>query len=293
MVQEVGMNKKNRLPNNIQCEGFTIKKLIPKKDKKLFEELLLLYTKNKRHLHYWHREIPELFFKTTRAYIKYLNNQQLFCYVLILSEKVIGCIEIGKLTTDEDSYRCRSLSYWIDKKNKRKGIMFNALSSLEDAFRSLELDYFTADVSSENDPSYKLLEKLNYKKYKFSFRISMGGKDRDSFVSYKKNLLENKTLEEKKQKYLYNKCLRRIQLCKKLKYKKLNLSSLDISELPEEASKLYWIRELDLSYNKLERLPDWIANLKNLEYLDISSNDITENPEIIKKLPKLKEYYGV
>jgi len=158
------MIKKHYIPNLIKCNNCIIKRVFPMKDNNLIEELILLYSKNEKHLYFFHKGDSNLIFNNVEDYIHYLYINKKMCYVLILSGKIVGCIEITHLSTDNDYLNYRTLSYWIDKSNIRKGIMFNALSSLENAFRKQALDYFEAYVDLKNEQSVNLLKKLNYTK---------------------------------------------------------------------------------------------------------------------------------
>lgn len=60
--------------------------------------------------------------------------------------------------------------------------------------------------------------------------------------------------------------------CKRKKKSTLNLSSLDLSFIPEEILCYDFIKELDLSNNNLITLEKSIEKMKNLEVLDLSNN---------------------
>jgi Leucine-rich repeat (LRR) protein len=84
-------------------------------------------------------------------------------------------------------------------------------------------------------------------------------------------------------------CLRRIERCKKLKLRKLDLSYLYIGKLPKELSDLYWLEELDLTSNDLKQLPEQIGNLRKLTTLDLDCNELTFLSDSIGNLSKLKK----
>jgi len=282
------MSNKTLLPNRLQCNSFAIKRISPKKDIKLLEELLMLYSKNKKHLRFWQRGEPELLFNSTEDYLDYLTKSKLFCYVLLISGKIIGCIEIGHLYIDALSFKYRYITFWIDKYYTRKGIMFNALSNMEDTLRSQNIDYLLADVVPKNKPSKKLLEKLFYFiKTKHSYMFD-NGKTETFLIEFRKNLIDLPSLDAKEHELCLKKCLYRIEQCKKHLYKKLNLSSLHITKLPEELSELNWLKELDLSYNKLDCLPEWIGDFSELTVLNLRYNNLTKLPDSIIKLQRLK-----
>jgi len=282
------MPNKTLLPNRLQCNDFTIKRIFPKKDIKLLEELLMLYAENKKHLHFWHREKSEALFNSKEDYLNYLTKSKFFCYVLLISGKIIGCIEIGHLYIDASSFKYRYITFWLDKNYTSKGIMFNALSAMEDIFRSQNIDYLLADVVPNNKPSKKLLEKLFYYiKTRHSYMFD-NGKTKVFLIEFRKNLIDLPLLEAKEHELCLKKCLRRIEQCKKHQYKKLNLSSLNITKLPEELSELNWLKELDLSCNKLECLPEWIGDFSELTVLNLWGNNLPKLPDSIIKLQKLK-----
>jgi len=82
--------------------------------------------------------------------------------------------------------------------------------------------------------------------------------------------------------------LRRIELCKKLGRKKLDLSFLYLDELPRELSSMHWLEQLNLLSNKLEQLPEWVGDFPNLAILDLEGNELTSLPDSIGNLKKLK-----
>jgi RimJ/RimL family protein N-acetyltransferase len=189
--QGESMTTKTRLPVRIQHNDFIIKRLFSKKDIIMFNELIRLHKKNKTHLHFWHRERSETLFNNLKKYLNYLHNRKLLCYVIIKNDEIVGCIEISHVHNDYDSMKYRYLSFWMDGANAGKGIMFNALSVIEDTFRFLKLDYFLAQVDDKNEPSLKLLEKLFYSvKTKYHGMDMVGDRYEiaETTIEYKKNL---------------------------------------------------------------------------------------------------------
>jgi len=152
----------NHLPDKINSANILIKRLNFNKELFLFNELMKLYKKNNKHLHLWHLNKIELNFNNIEAYIKYLKSSKLLCYVLINNKKVIGCIEVGKLSKCYESLKYRYLTFWLDEDNKRKYIMFKALSSLLDIFKTLNIDYIKVMVDDKNIASINLLKKLGF-----------------------------------------------------------------------------------------------------------------------------------
>jgi len=72
--------------------------------------------------------------------------------------------------------------------------------------------------------------------------------------------------------------LSRIATCLTKKCKRLDLSKLGLTEIPQEVFKLKGLVELDLSNNKLSELPIEIYGLNKLRELDISANDFKDLP---------------
>lgn len=71
----------------------------------------------------------------------------------------------------------------------------------------------------------------------------------------------------------------------------LNLSELDLEEIPEKVFQMTWLEKLVLTSNKLKNIPREITNLKKLKELDFAVNDIEEIPEFLLDLPNLKTLY--
>jgi internalin A len=71
----------------------------------------------------------------------------------------------------------------------------------------------------------------------------------------------------------------------------LNLSGLELTEVPLEIGQLVNLRELDLSGNQISIIPDEIGQLTNLEHLDLRNNQIVIIPEAIGQLVNLQRLY--
>ncbi|MCP4570266.1 MAG: hypothetical protein GY841_22020 [FCB group bacterium] len=82
--------------------------------------------------------------------------------------------------------------------------------------------------------------------------------------------------------------LKIIKEAKKEKKTVLNLSYLDISELPIEIGQLTNLRALCLDDNKLISIPESIGQLTNLQTLDLDYNQLTSIPESIGRLVNLR-----
>ncbi|MEG4233845.1 COR domain-containing protein [Microcoleus sp. Pol11C3] len=72
---------------------------------------------------------------------------------------------------------------------------------------------------------------------------------------------------------------------------KLNLGSNQLRELPEAIASLTQLQVLYLYNNKLRELPKEIPSLTQLQVLDLSYNQLTERPEAIASLTQLQRLY--
>jgi len=165
-----------------------LKKISVKSDNVELSQLVSLYKKNKKHLFYWHHGFKQLLFNNTVDIINRIKKCRLICYTVYISNKIIGCIEITKIEKDLGKFNCRTLSFWIDKDNVRKGIMFNCLNTLEKYLNTQGTDVLCAEVNIDNTPSINLLEKSGYKKYGASILVSKEGKTLCKTYSYKKTI---------------------------------------------------------------------------------------------------------
>ncbi|MDP2948305.1 MAG: COR domain-containing protein [Chloroflexota bacterium] len=68
----------------------------------------------------------------------------------------------------------------------------------------------------------------------------------------------------------------------------LNLSNLDLTELPESLGELSSLKNLYLSANQLTELPESLGELSSLQHLDLSGNQLTELPESLGQLSSLQ-----
>lgn len=75
------------------------------------------------------------------------------------------------------------------------------------------------------------------------------------------------------------------------RWKELNLSRRDLSELPPEIGQLTKLTFLDLGANQLTALPESIGKLTNLTSLNLSRNKLNTLPESIGKLINLTTLY--
>jgi internalin A len=71
----------------------------------------------------------------------------------------------------------------------------------------------------------------------------------------------------------------------------LNLSGLELTEIPELIAQLTNLKTLFLFNNQLTSLPNSIAQLKNLKTLFLHINKLTSLPDVITQLKNLQELY--
>jgi RimJ/RimL family protein N-acetyltransferase len=180
------MTYTKRLPQKISEEDIELIKIIPDKDDKQLEELLLVYKRNRKHLYFWHHEQKELLFSTTDDIKKYIKKGRVSFYMLYFSGKIIGSIELGPLYTEEN-LKYRNLAYWIDEEYTRKGIIYKSLLLIEEILFKQELDGLSVKTDTENKPAIHLIQKLNYKFESMGMLLSMSGETTLKFFSYKKN----------------------------------------------------------------------------------------------------------
>jgi RimJ/RimL family protein N-acetyltransferase len=178
------MTNVKRLPNRLLANDIELKKISPKNDKECLEELLTVYSKNRKHLIFWHHGRKELVFKNIEDIKKHLRGNRLACYLLYSSGEIVGCIEIGRLSTDEENMKFRTLAYWTDKKHIRKGIMYNTLSMIEKTLLGQGLDFIKTEVDIGNEPSIKLMKKLNYKTVSIAIQISESAETIGHFITF-------------------------------------------------------------------------------------------------------------
>lgn len=68
----------------------------------------------------------------------------------------------------------------------------------------------------------------------------------------------------------------------------LDLSCMELAEVPTSLAELTWLKRLYLRNNRLEKVPEGLSALTNLERLDLSSNQITVIPEYFGNLTALE-----
>jgi len=82
--------------------------------------------------------------------------------------------------------------------------------------------------------------------------------------------------------------LSRIERARKRQAIELDLSRLDLTEIPESIGKLQQLQSLNLSFNELRTLPESIGQLQQLQSLDLSFNGLTALPESVGRLQQLR-----
>jgi Leucine-rich repeat (LRR) protein len=85
--------------------------------------------------------------------------------------------------------------------------------------------------------------------------------------------------------------LQRIQLAKKTNATLLDLSDLELCDLPTELFELSSLTKLDLSENQLVNIPKEIGQLSSLIRLDLSYNQLVNIPKEICQLSSLTRFY--
>ena len=70
--------------------------------------------------------------------------------------------------------------------------------------------------------------------------------------------------------------------------KTLSIEACGLTEVPESIGNLTNLRELNLKENELTSMPDSIGNLTNLEELRLNGNQLVTLPDSIANIPKLK-----
>jgi RimJ/RimL family protein N-acetyltransferase len=184
------MSNENRLPNRLIGNTVELKKISLKNDKARLEELLVLFKKNREHLLLWHHGWKELLFDNMKKIKMYIKENKLFWYGIYAAEKIIGCLEISHLLTNDKNLKFRRLSYWIDKDYTRKGIMYNVLSITEKMLSEKRLDFIMVEIDIDNKPSINLVQKLNYKLWSFAWLVSKNGKTMAQSETFRKILHE-------------------------------------------------------------------------------------------------------
>src|SRR5687767_947389 len=69
----------------------------------------------------------------------------------------------------------------------------------------------------------------------------------------------------------------------------LDLSGMELTELPESPTQLAQVQVLLLyNNNNLKLLPDWLGQLTRLQRLNLGNTKLTAMPEVLRHLPHLR-----
>ena len=71
----------------------------------------------------------------------------------------------------------------------------------------------------------------------------------------------------------------------------IDLSTLNLSEVPKELLKLKSLKRINLSGNPLEKLPDWFGEFENVEVLDLKDCQLTQLFPELNRLKSLRALY--
>lgn len=85
--------------------------------------------------------------------------------------------------------------------------------------------------------------------------------------------------------------LRIIKKAKRNGIDKLDLSHLELTELPSKLFECTNLRSLDLSFNRLTELPLEIGNLTNLQIIHLNNNKLKKLPDTIGNITNLRSLY--
>ncbi|MBE9125983.1 MULTISPECIES: leucine-rich repeat domain-containing protein [unclassified Coleofasciculus] len=75
----------------------------------------------------------------------------------------------------------------------------------------------------------------------------------------------------------YREAEQRIEAARQAGATELDLSGMELTEVPEAIAALTQLQGLYLSFNKLTARPEAIASLTQLQELDLSGNQLTKN----------------
>lgn len=89
----------------------------------------------------------------------------------------------------------------------------------------------------------------------------------------------------------YLKAKRLIEEAQQYRLRELNLSKLNLEELPKSVCQLNGLERLDISHNQLSELPSFIFDLTGLQELIIGNNRLTYIPGDIGKLKNLRVFH--
>src|SRR6185369_1524759 len=81
---------------------------------------------------------------------------------------------------------------------------------------------------------------------------------------------------------------RRIAECIRNKNVLLNLSELNLRQIPDEVSRLTWLTHLTAINNRISKVPGFLGRFRQLEELRLQENPIKLLPESLAQLTNLR-----
>src|ERR1039458_7734451 len=82
---------------------------------------------------------------------------------------------------------------------------------------------------------------------------------------------------------------RRIAKVRQSNANSLDLSSLELTAIPDSLAQLAQLRALHISHNQIAAIPDSLAHLAPIEFLSLSRNQITAVPDSLAQLAQRSE----
>ena len=182
--------RKQRFPRRLRQGDIELIRLSLNNNPERREELFALYTKNRNHLLPWHLERAGLLFadvgEMERHIKKYARKYGQSWHAVYYAGALAGLMELLPTRDGESQGVC--LAYWVDESHTRKGIMRTAISMVEQALQPMAIDFVETEISINNLPSIKLMEKCAYRKYGVQFHIFASEEANDPTVLYRKHL---------------------------------------------------------------------------------------------------------
>jgi Leucine-rich repeat (LRR) protein len=87
----------------------------------------------------------------------------------------------------------------------------------------------------------------------------------------------------------HREALKRIEKVRKEYSTRLDISALNLKQIPEEVFNLSNLQDLIVFLNQLTAIPEIIGRLSKLQRLYVDQNNITQLPEIIGSLTNLQK----
>jgi GTPase SAR1 family protein len=86
----------------------------------------------------------------------------------------------------------------------------------------------------------------------------------------------------------YREAEMKIEAARRSGAKKLNLSNMGLTELPESLGQLTQLQTLDLSYNQLRALPESLGQLTQLQEINFAENRLTRLPQSLIQITRMR-----